>query len=146
MCGRGSASGVGFYFWSTSSLWWHHKVLSFSLCFFFFPDHLLIPCLVGNKLKSCKRKEHKENSVVSMVGKQNDRLNYPLWYCLTGLTKFSFRGLWISFTEFSWQPNSGRQAICRFLKFGFLFGFIKMDLFLEGCIFHILAPSPSECG
>lgn len=25
----------------------------------FFSDHLLIPCLVGNKLKSCKRKEHK---------------------------------------------------------------------------------------
>ena len=44
----------------------------------FFSDHVLIPCLVGNKLKSCKRKEHKENSVVSMVGKQNDRLNYPL--------------------------------------------------------------------
>ena len=145
MCGRGSASGVGFYFWSTSSLWWHHKVLSFSLCFFFPIICWSSVWLVINS-SPVKGKNIKENSFVSMIGTQNDRLNYSLWYCLTGLTTFSFRGLWISFTEFSWQPNGGRRAIGCFLKSGFLFGFIKMDLFLEGCIFHILAPSPSECG
>ena len=119
---------------------------SFILTLFFFPIICWSPVWLVINSSPVKGKNIKENSVVSMIGKQNDRLNYPLWYCLTGLTKFSFRGLWISFTELSWQPNGGRRAIGYFLKSGFLFGFIKMDLFLEGCIFHILAPSPSECG